>query len=164
VKLTIKEMRPEDWPVVRAIYQEGINTGQSTFETVVPSWEVWDAGKRVDCRLIARQESKIVGWAALSRVSKRAVYAGVAEVSIYIAATGRGQGTGTKLLQALVAASEAAGVWTLQASLFPENELSIALHIRCGFRLVGYREKIANHHGRWRDTMLLERRSAKVGF
>lgn len=157
-------MEPDNWPAVSAIYQEGIDTGQATFETAVPSWEVWNAGKRADCRFIARHGTEIIGWAALSPVSKREVYAGIAEVSVYISANSRGKGAGTKLLQTLVAASEEVGIWTLQASLFPENQASIAVHKRCGFRVVGFRERIACHHGQWRDTLLLERRSKKVGI
>ncbi len=157
-------MLPTDWPAVRAIYQAGIETEQATFETAVPTWETFDAGKRPDCRLVARQQNEIVGWAALSLVSKRAVYAGVAEVSVYVAAAARGRGVGKALLQALVVASETAGVWTLQASIFPENSASIKLHAACGFRIIGRRERVALHYGIWRDTVLLERRSRVVGF
>ena len=157
-------MLPTDWAAVRAIYQAGIETEQATFETAVPTWETFDAGKRPDCRLVARQQNEIVGWAALSLVSKRAVYAGVAEVSVYVAAAARGRGVGKALLQALVVASETAGVWTLQASIFPENSASIKLHAACGFRIIGRRERVALHYGIWRDTVLLERRSRVVGF
>lgn len=155
-------MRERDWPAVRAIYQEGIATGQATFETAAPEWEVWDAGHRPDCRLVARQGEQVIGWAALSPVSRRAVYRGVAEVSIYVAETARGRGVGRALLAALIEASEAAGVWTLQASVFSENEASVALHLSWGFRVVGRRERIGLHHGVWRDTLMLERRSSKA--
>lgn len=156
-------MRETDWPAVRAIYQEGIATGQATFETAAPEWEVWDAGHRPDCRLVARQGEQVIGWAALSPVSRRAVYRGVAEVSIYVAEAARGRGVGQALLAALIEASEAAGVWTLQASVFSENEASVALHLSWGFRVVGRRERIGLHHGVWRDTLMLERRSSKAG-
>lgn len=157
--LTIEALQPADWPVVREIYREGIETGQATFETAVPTWENWDAAHRPDCRLAAKIENQLVGWAALSPVSRRYVYRGVAEVSIYIAAAARGQGVGKQLMQALISASEAAGIWTLQASIFPENQASISLHQLHGFRIVGIREQIAQLHGVWRDTVLLERRS-----
>lgn len=160
---TITPMRETDWPAVRAIYQEGIATGQATFETAAPEWEVWDAGHRPDCRLVARQGEQVIGWAALSPVSRRAVYRGVAEVSIYVAEAARGRGVGQALLAALIEASEAAGVWTLQASVFSENEASVALHLSWGFRVVGRRERIGLHHGVWRDTLMLERRSSKAG-
>jgi L-amino acid N-acyltransferase YncA len=151
-------MTIDDWPAVRAIYLEGIATGNATFEQSAPEWEAWDSGHRADCRLIARQGAEILGWAALSRVSPRAVYAGVAEVSVYVAERARGQQTGQRLLSALVAASEQAGVWTLQAGIFPENVASLRLHESCGFRIVGVREKLGAMDGRWRDVMLLERR------
>lgn len=158
-------MQPADWPAVRAIYLAGIATGQATFETTAPDdWHEWSAGKRSDCRLVARDDQSVVGWAALSPVSKRAVYAGVAEASVYVAEEARGQGIGSALLAALVAASEAAGAWTLQAAIFPANAASLALVKRHGFREVGVRRRIAQHHGRWRDVVLLERRSERVGL
>ena len=159
----ISPMLPSDWNDVQAIYLEGIETGQATFETAVPNWQTFDASKRLDCRLAAKIGEQLVGWAVLSPVSKRPVYAGVAEVSVYVAAAARGQGIGKMLLQALVAASEEAGIWTLTASIFPENEVSIAIHKNCGFRVLGRRERIAQHHGVWRDTILMERRSLVVG-
>jgi phosphinothricin acetyltransferase len=161
--VTIDEMTPADWPRVRDIYLEGIATGQATFETEAPPWERWDAGHLARPRLVARDGGGVVGWAALSPVSARPVYAGVAEVSVYVAGTHRGRGVGRLLLERLVAASEAAGVWTLQASIFPENQASVALHRACGFRVVGTRERIARQHGAWRDTVILERRSAVAG-
>jgi phosphinothricin acetyltransferase len=156
-------MQPHDWEAVRAIYQEGIDTGQATFETTVPSWEEWNARKLAGPRLLARLQETIVGWAALSPVSKRPVYAGIAEVSIYVAADVRGQGIGKALLRELIARSERRGLWMLQAVMFPENMASVALHRACGFRIVGIREKIGRHYGIWRDTVLLERRSQIVG-
>jgi len=159
----IDSMRPEDWPQVCAIYQEGIITGHATFETTAPDWEHWDAGHLSDCRLVARTGENILGWAALGAVSRRQVYAGVAEVSVYVAADARGQGVGDRLMADLIAASEACGIWTLQSSIFPENRASIALHLKYGFREVGRRERIAKLHGHWRDTVLLERRSRTVG-
>ncbi len=161
--IQITPMQNEDWPQVQGIYREGIETGNATFETQVPEWEVWDGKTRPQPRLVARLDGQVVGWAALSSVSARAVYAGVCEVSVYVAAAARGQGVGKKLLQALVQASEELGIWTLQASIFPENQASIAIHEQCGFRVLGRREKIAQHRGRWRDTTLMERRSQVVG-
>lgn len=160
---TITPLLPADWPSVRQIYLEGISSGNATFETQAPTWETWDTGHRPDCRLAAKTaESHLLGWAALSPVSKRKVYEGVAEVSVYVAEAARGQGVGKALLAALVVASEAAGIWTLQASIFPENVASIALHKQAGFREMGYRERIAQHHGVWRNTVLMERRSKEV--
>jgi phosphinothricin acetyltransferase len=156
-------MQAEDWPAVQAIYCEGLATGNATFETQAPEWEAWDSGHRPDCRLVARRDGQVAGWAALSPVSRRQVYAGVAEVSIYLAASARGQGLGKALLRALIEESERAGVWTLQASIFPENEASVQLHKICGFREVGYRERISQLHGVWRNTVILERRSQVVG-
>jgi phosphinothricin acetyltransferase len=160
----IDSMQPEDWPQVRAIYLDGIATGHATFETTAPDWQQWDAGHLTDCRLVARNEEKILGWAALSAVSRRRVYAGVAEVSVYVAADARGQGLGDRLMAELIAASEPCGIWTLQSSIFPENQASIALHLKYGFREVGRRERIAKLQGRWRDTVLLERRSRTIGI
>ena len=160
----IDSMEPEDSQQILAIYQEGIDTGQATFETVTPDWEQWNAGHLPQCRLVVRNGEKIVGWAALSAVSRRKVYAGVAEVSVYIAAKARGQGIGNKLLEALIEASEQNGIWTLQSSIFPENQASVALHLKHGFRQVGRRERIAQLHGHWRDTVVLERRSRVVGL
>ncbi len=157
-------MQPESWPAVREIYREGIATGNATFETELPGWEKWDSGHRKDCRLIARREEQIIGWAALSPVSTRQVYAGVAEVSVYVAAASRGNGVGKVLLQALIEESEAHGIWTLQAGIFPENVGSIALHKSCGFREVGTRQRVGKLDERWRDVLLFERRSQRVGI
>jgi L-amino acid N-acyltransferase YncA len=152
-------MRPDDWPRVAAIFAEGIATGHATFETRVPSWEEWDAAHLVDLRFVAERGGEVVGWIAASPVSKRPCYAGVVEESVYVAAEARGQGVGTSLLRALVEGAEKAGVWTIQTSVFPENEASIELHRRCGFRVVGLRERIGRLDGAWRDTVLLERRA-----
>jgi phosphinothricin acetyltransferase len=159
----IDSMMTQDWEFVRAIYLEGIATGQATFETEAPNWERWDAGHLPLCRLIARNGDGVLGWAALSPVSRREVYAGVAEVSVYVAASARGVGVGAALMRALIEAAERHGVWTLQSSIFPENLASLALHLKHGFREVGRRERIARHHGVWRDTVVLERRSRVVG-
>ena len=161
--IVIEPMAPGDWDTVRAIYQEGIATGHATFEHSVPDWGRWDAGHLPICRLVARANSKVLGWAALSPVSSRPVYAGVAEVSVYVAEQARGRGIGFQLLSALVEASEEQGIWTLQAGIFPENKASIELHKRCGFRIVGTREKIGRMNGRWRDTVMMERRSSAIG-
>lgn len=158
-------MHPQDWQQVRTIYLEGIATGQATFEQTAPDWESWDHKHLPHCRLVARDDitGQIAGWAALSPYSARAVYAGVAEESIYIAAAARGRGIGRRLLTALVSASEDKGIWTLQAGIFPENTASVRLHERCGFRIVGRRERIGKMHGVWRDVLLMERRSLTVG-
>ena len=162
--LRIDPMLPADWPSVREIYLEGIATRQATFETQTPSWEAWDASHSPFARLSARADETMVGWAALSPVSARQVYAGVAEVSVYVAQGQRGSGLGRQLLEALIAKSEANGIWTLQAVMFPENAGSVALHRKCGFREVGRRERIARLDGAWRDTILFERRSKKIGI
>jgi len=156
-------MTPEDWPSVRAIYIEGITTGDATFEREAPEWERWDAGHLPVCRLVARGGASILGWAALSRVSSRAVYAGVAEVSVYVAEAARGGGIGSALLNALIEESERNGIWTLQAAIFPENRASLKIHERAGFRVVGIRERLGAMGGRWRDVVLMERRSKVAG-
>jgi L-amino acid N-acyltransferase YncA len=160
----VAEMKAVDWEQVRSIYLEGIATGHATFETDAPTWEKWDAGHLRKARLVARSvEGDILGWAALSRVSDRCVYGGVAEVSVYVGARGRGRGIGRALLEALIEASERNEIWTLQAGIFPENAASVKLHLSCGFREVGRRERIGKLHGVWRDTLLLERRSRSIG-
>jgi phosphinothricin acetyltransferase len=161
--MVVDTLTPDDWPAVRASYAAGIATGQATFETEPPTWEAWDAGHLAACRICARAGGDVVGWAALSPVSRRAVYAGVAEVSVYVRPHWQGRGVGSALLAALVAASERAGIWTLQAGVFPENVASLRLHARHGFRVVGRRERIGRLAGQWRDTVLLERRSEVVG-
>jgi L-amino acid N-acyltransferase YncA len=156
-------MMAADWPRVRAIYDEGIATGDATFQTEAPPWDAWDAGHLPHSRLVACQDGVVLGWAALSPVSARRVYSGVAEVSVYVAAQARGRRVGLALLQRLIGESEEHGIWTLQAGIFPENRASIVLHERCGFRLVGRRERLGQMRGRWRDVLLLERRSITVG-
>ena len=159
---SLAPMCPSHWTDVERFYAEGIATGNATFETATASWESWDAGHLAVPRLVAEIDGEVVGWAALSPVSRRPAYAGVAEVSVYVAAAARGGGIGLALLRRLVAESEAAGIWTLQASIFPENAASVALHERAGFRVVGRRERIGRLHGVWRDTVLLERRSPVI--
>lgn len=161
--LKLEGMKPEDWEAVRTIYQEGIATGNATFETDAPEWEKWDEDHLTNCRIIARMGDQVVGWAALSPVSGRCVYAGVAEVSVYVAAPARGQGVGKALLQALIEESEGVGIWTLQAGIFPENVASVTLHKKLGFREMGSRERIGQMNGIWRDVLLMERRSKVVG-
>ena len=156
-------MNEGDWLQVHAICLEGIATGNATFEQGAPTWEQWDESHVAEARLVARSTASVLGWAALSRVSSRCAYAGVAEVSIYIGQSSRGQGIGSALLAALVRASEEQGIWTLQAGIFPENAASLALHRRHGFREIGRRERIGQMDGVWRDVILLERRSSVVG-
>jgi phosphinothricin acetyltransferase len=161
----IAELTPADRGAVRRIFEEGLATGNATFETAAPAWETWDAAHLPSPRLAARAASSrgtLLGWAALSPVSQRCVYGGVAEVSIYVAAAARGKGVGRALLAELVRRSEDRGIWTLQAGIFPENAASLALHRACGFRVVGTRERIGRLSGVWRDVVLLERRSDRV--
>ena len=162
--LEIVNLEPARWDQIRQIYVEGLRTGQATFETEAPSWEKWDAGHLPFARLLAISGGVVKGWGALSPVSARPVYAGVAEVSVYVRESCRGQGVGRALLGQLIDQSEKYGIWTLQASIFPENEASIALHKSSGFRAVGVRERIGLLHGIWRDTVLLERRSPSRKF
>lgn len=157
-------MKPTDWSTVRDIYRQGIESGNATFELETPDWERWHNGHLTSPRLIARDDFHILGWAALSPISSRSVYRGVAEVSVYVAAEARGSGVGTALLKYLIAASEHAGIWTLQAGIFPENQVSIGIHLRCGFRKVGRRERMGELQGVWRDVVLLERRSKRVFY
>ena len=161
--ITIERMTPQDWETVRTIYLEGIAKRNATFETDAPDWETWDRDHRQDCRLVARKGDEVIGWAALSPVSGRCVYAGVASLSVYVAAAARGQGVGKALLQALITASEQQGIWTLETGIFPENAASLALHRLCGFREVGRRERIGQMDGVWRDVIFMERRSQVVG-
>jgi L-amino acid N-acyltransferase YncA len=157
-------MTADCWASVRSIYLEGIATGNATFQQTAPEWKEWDEGHLRVCRMIARSAREIIGWAALSPVSKRPVYAGVAEVSIYIAEAARNGGVGKKLISRLIADSEAEGIWTLQAGILPENEASIRLHSSAGFRIVGTRERLGSLNGRWRDVVLMERRSSVAGI
>jgi L-amino acid N-acyltransferase YncA len=163
MECVIDAMRPEDWPAVRAIYLDGLASGNSSFETDAPAWERWDAAHLAHSRFVVRQEDRVIGWAALAPTSARRCYAGVAEVSVYVAAAARGQGLGRRLLEAAIASAERRDIWTLQGATFPENTASIRLQLACGFRIVGRRERIAQHKGRWRDTILTERRSSVVG-
>jgi L-amino acid N-acyltransferase YncA len=173
-------MPPDVWPAVREIYRDGIKTGNATFETELPDWEKWDSSHRKNCRLIAVESLEagdndhdvaggapstdtVLGWAALSPVSTRNVYSGVAEVSVYVRAAARGRGVGKALLEALVNESEHSGIWTLQAGIFPENKASLGLHKSCGFRQVGVRRQIGKLGDTWRDVLLWERRSPNVG-
>jgi L-amino acid N-acyltransferase YncA len=161
--MQIRPMQNADWPRVAEIYEEGLATGQATFETTVPSFEQWDAVHLPTSRLVVDEDGDVIGWGALIPVSKRPVYKGVAEASVYIAKAHRGSGIGGELLDALIESSENEGIWTLQASVFPENEASLLLLQSRRFRMVGNRVRIARHNGRWRDTVLLERRSTRVG-
>ena len=160
----IDKMRADDWENVREIYLAGLGTGHASFETSAPTWEKWDAKYLPEYRFVARTDDSIAGWAALTSVSDRCVYAGVAEVSVYVAAEATRHGVGSALLRALIEASEQGGFWTLQAGVFPENAGSIALHKKCGFREVGRRERLGKREGVWRDSLLLERRSDVVGI
>ena len=161
--MTLEEMQPSDWPAVRSIYQEGIETLLATFERSAPEWDAWDTGHLQAPRVVARDDGVVLGWAALSPVSDRCAYGGVAEVSVYVAAAARGRGLGKALLNELVVRSEARGIWTLQAGLFAENRPSVALHLACGFREVGVRKRLGKLGGRWRDVLLMERRSSVAG-
>ena len=162
-------MTPADWPAVRRIYADGIATGNATFETELPDWDAWHRSRLPECRLVARppanapNRNTVLAWAALSPVSSRACYAGIAEHSIYVDAPQRGQGVGKTLLAALAAASEDAGFWMLQSAIFPENPASIAIHLACGFRIMGRRKRVAMLNGVWRDTVIVERRSRIIG-
>lgn len=160
----IEGMRAGDWPRVRDIYLEGIDTGNATFETLAPDWEVWDGEHLSSCRFVAREAETVIGWAALRPVSARYAYRGVMEVSVYITERARGKGCGRALLEALISSSEENGVWMLQAGILAENEASLELHRRCGFREVGRRERIGKLQDRWRDVVLMERRSKIVGI
>jgi L-amino acid N-acyltransferase YncA len=160
--MDLKAMRPDDWPAVRAIFEAGIATGNATFETTAPDWPAWDAAHLPGHRLVARVDGQVVGWSALATVSDRCAYAGVAEDSIYIAPEAQGQGIGRALLTAIVASAEQAGIWTVQTGIFPEDQPSIRLHETCGFRLVGVRERLGRLRDRWRDVLLMERRSPVI--
>ena len=162
--ILFRNLIEEDWGQVSEIYRQGLDTGNATFASEVPSWNEWDKGHLQACRLVAEGDGIIAGWAALSPVSSRCVYGGVAEVSIYISNKFKGRHIGSMLLEKLVAESEEKGFWTLQAGIFPENKASIIIHERAGFRKVGFREKIGQMKGVWRDTVLMERRSNKIGM
>jgi len=158
----LRDLRPGDWSEVSRIYAEGIATGNATFETEVPSWEAWDAAHLPEHHFVARRDGRVLGWIALAPTSPRACYAGVAEVSAYVAAEARGTGLGKELLAAVISSSERGGIWTLQTGVFPENEASLGLLGRFGFRIVGTHERIGRLHGVWRDVVLVERRSEVV--
>ena len=160
----ISTMEPEHWLQVKTIYESGIATGIATFETEAPDWGKWDAGHLIVGRLVATINNKVVGWTALSPVSSRCVYEGVAEISVYVSDRQRGKGVGKKLLKQLIKESEAAGFWTLQAGIFTDNTASVKLHQSVGFRIIGFREKIGKLHGIWKDNYILERRSKFVGI
>jgi L-amino acid N-acyltransferase YncA len=163
VDVRIEPMRSEDWPAVREIYLQGIATGNATFDTEAPDWERWDAGHLPAARLVARDGSgEIVAWAALSPVQRKSAYRGVAEGSLYVREDARHTGIGRKLSEAMIEASERAGIWTVELWIFPENEASISLCESLGFRVVGVRERIGKRDGRWRDVVVMERRSAAV--
>ena len=161
--MLLRGLRPDDWPEVGRIFEEGIRTGNATFETEVLSWEAWDAAHLPAHRLVAERDGRVVGWIALAPVSPRKCYAGVAEVSTYVAEDARGEGVGRELLAALIESSERGGIWTLETGVFPENEPSLRLLQRFGFRVVGTRERIGRMYGMWRDVTFLERRSEVVG-
>jgi phosphinothricin acetyltransferase len=161
MEFKVEKMTERDWKEVQSIYREGITTGNATFETDAPEWDQWDKSHLPGCRLVAKSKGQVIGWAALSHVSSRCVYRGVAEVSLYVKSSARGLGVGKALLRALIEESEQAGIWTLQGMTFPENTASIALQKACGFREVGYRERIGQMSSLWRDVILMERRSSK---
>jgi phosphinothricin acetyltransferase len=160
----IRPLLPSDWASVRDIYQEGIATGNASFSSAMPEWDEWDQSHVKSGRLAATENEEILGWAALTAISDRCVYAGVAEVSIYVTKNARGKGIGKQLLRALIDESEKNNFWTLESRIFPENQASITIHEECGFRIVGSRERIGQMDGVWRDILLLERRSVKVGI
>ena len=160
--LSVEQMRAERWPAVERIYAEGLATGNASFETETPSWEEFRAGHLPGHMLVALDADTVVGWAVLSPVSDRCAYQGVAEDSVYVAEPGRGRGVGRALLTQLTCGAESAGIWTVQAGIFPENTASIALHHACGFRTVGLRGRLGRREGVWRDVLLLERRGSMV--
>ena len=162
VRMEIRDLGPLDWPEVAVIYEDGIRTGNATFEVAPPSWDEWDAAHS-PIRLVAEVDGRVAGWAALSPTSGRCCYRGVAENSVYVASSAQGKGVGRALLEELIERSEAAGIWTLVAGIFPENKASLRLHLGCGFRLVGVRERLGELNGEWRDVLMLERRSEVVG-
>jgi L-amino acid N-acyltransferase YncA len=160
--VTIRPMRADDSDTVLAIYQAGLDSGDASFETTAPTWEAFTASRLPDHRFVAVGNGALLGWIAVSPVSSRAVYAGVVEHSVYIDPAAQGRGIGRALVNALINSTEEAGIWTIQSGIFPENTASLALHHACGFRTVGTRERVGRHHGRWRDVVLLERRSSLI--
>ena len=164
MKIEINHIKPEDWEAVSKIYKLGIETGIATFETEIPAWSTWDKSHLKKCRFAAWLDNHLVGWAALSPVSSRCVYGGVAEVSVYVDIGYFGKGIGTQLLQRLVIESEKEGIWTLQSGIFRENKASIQLHKKAGFREIGYRESVGKKDGIWYDNVILEKRSKTIGI
>jgi len=162
VDVMIRDLEPLDWPDVARIFEDGIRSGNATFELEPPAWEAWDAAHS-QIRVIAELEGRVVGWAALSSKSTRHCYRGVAESSVYVEEAAQGRGVGRALMDEVIARSEADGVWTLEAGIFPENKASLRLHLGCGFRLVGVRERLGEANGEFRDVLLLERRSEVIG-
>ncbi len=162
--IAIKSMQPEHWTQVKEIYEDGIKTDNATFETSAPEWEAWDKAHLQECRLVAIEDTKVIGWAALVSVSSRCVYSGVAENSVYISSIAQGKGVRKLLLKALIEESAKINIWTIPTGIFPENIASIKLHEAVGFRVIGTRERIGKMNGIWRDTLFLERRSTKVGL
>jgi L-amino acid N-acyltransferase YncA len=162
MRIEVRDLRSDDWAEVAQIYEEGIATGNATFETEVPSWEMWDAAHMADHRFVAERDGRVLGWIALLPVSPRPCYAGVAEISAYVGEEARGQGVGSALLATAIESSEHAGIWTLQTGVFPENAPSLGLLQRFGFRVLGTQERIGRLHRLWRDVVLLERRSEVV--
>lgn len=162
--ITFRAMTATDWTSVAEIYKQGIETGNATFQQAIPAWEDWNNGHVSSCRIVVEVDNEVAGWAALSAVSSRPVYAGVAEVSVYVGSKYRGLQLGTKLLDKMITESESQGFWTLQAGIFPENKVSIAIHKKSGFREIGYREKVAKMNTIWRNTVLMERRSTVAGI
>ena len=165
MKIEVRDMIPEDWPDVREIYRQGVDSGDATFEHEISGWGDWNARRHLTCRLVAESDGAVVGFACVSPASRRAVYSGVCEIMVYVAARNRGQRVGSLLMASIVSATEAQGMWMLEASIFPESVASIRAHERVGFRVVGTRERIGRFHdGRWRDTVLMERLSALAGL
>ena len=164
MKLTFRFFDESDWGKISEIYEEGIKTENATFQTEIPNWSDWNNSHLTSCRIVVELNNEIVGWSALSPISSRCVYGGVAEVSVYVSNSHSGQKIGTKLLKKLILESEKNGIWTLQAGIFPENIASLKIHSNLGFRKVGYREKIGKMKGKWRDTILMERRSQNIGI
>ena len=161
--MTIDKLTEKHWPEVKAIYQTGIATSNATFATSAPEWAEWDAAHVKSCRLVAAENDVVIGWAALTAITDQCTFAGVAEVSVYVAENARGKGIGKQLLYALIEESEAHNFWTLEARILAENAVSVKIHEETGFRIIGVRERIAKLNGIWRDTILLERRSVKAG-
>jgi len=160
--MEIRELQEEDWPAVREIYEQGIAGRNATFETEAPSWEAWDRSQLDRHRLVAVEEERVVGWAVVHHVSPRPCYAGVVEHSVYVHSDAQGKGVGRALLERLIVDTEQAGIWTIQTGIFPENEASLALHVKCGFRIVGTQERLGQLDGVWRDVVVLERRSEVI--